>query len=275
MYLYKVERCNQELADKIANKNSDISYMGVVAGNNVGEVWVNDRINPTFALVWSEYLGGFQFMGTGFDSVNILDFRNFIDTSIHVFLKDKKIDFFEFACDLENQLPFVLKLLSNHEVKSEEQYVYRLDNRILYAIDSLFPEEYDYLEINSSFLMNTGTKLTNFDVIQTEINKAWYSFDDFLQFGKGFVAIKNNEICSFALTHFRYKDTYSIGVETFDSHKRRGLSSSLTKLLIKSIIEQNGDVWWDCMESNIASQKTAQKSGLVYDHKFKCCWFNF
>lgn len=275
MYICKLEYRNQDLVNKIANKNSDMSFMGVLSGNNIGEVWVNDMSNPTFVLVWSEYLGGFQFMGTSYDDINVLGFRSFIDNSIHTFLKDKEISFFEFSCDSEEMLPFVLKLLSHYEVKREWQYVYRLDHEALYNEDIPFPNGFEYLEINADFLSNTIKNYINYEKIQSEIYTSWYSIDAFLQFGKGFIAIKNNEICSFALTHFRYKDSYSIGIETYDPYKKKGLSSSLVKLLINRIVEQSGNVWWDCMESNIASQKTALKSGLVYDHKYECCWFNF
>lgn len=272
MCLLKVEHRNQALADKIVNNNSDSSFAGVVAGNNVGEVWVNNQLNPSFALVWSEYLVGFSFMGNKPENISELSLRDFIDNSIYTFLKNKGINEFEFSCDSEKWLPFICDSLSNHTIKCEEQFVYRLDKNVIYNNISL-PDGYKSVEVTSDFLRRGHCEFQNFDILQNEITKAWYSIDAFLQHGMGFIAIYNDEICSFALTHFRYDNTYSIGVETFNPHKQKGISSHLVKLLINSIYKKKGNVWWDCMESNFASQKTAQKAGLVFDYKYKVCWF--
>lgn len=275
MCFFKAEYCNQALADKIVNNDSEMSFAGVVAGNNVGEVWVNDLLTPSFALVWSEYLGGFSFMGTNLESINALKLRNFIDNTIYLFLKNKGINYFEFSSDLESWMPFIWDSLSNHKIKCEEQFVYRLDKKAIYNNAVRLSDGYKSIEVTYDLLRKGYYDFKNFDILQNEITKAWYSIDLFLQYGKGFIAAYNDEICSFALTHFRYDNTYSIGIETFDPHKQKGLSSNLVKLLINLILEENGNVWWDCMESNVASQKTAQKAGLVYDYKYKVCWFDY
>lgn len=275
MNFYKVEKGSQSLANKIVNLHSNRSFAGVVAGNNVGDIWVNDLTSPTFAIVWSEYLGGFQFMGKSFENINTVGLCDFVDSSILYFLKSKGLDFFEFSCDSEDWLPFVLNSLSNRLVKSEEQYVYYLCKGFNYDSNIMLPEGYRNIEVDTDFINNGSHNIRNIEVLLNEIDKSWGSTSMFLQFAKGFISVYNDEICSFALTHFRYIDTYSIGVETFTPHKQKGLSSSLVDLLIKHILGQNGSVWWDCMESNIASQKTAQKVGLTLDHKYQICWFNF
>ena len=37
-----------------------MSFAAVASGSNVGEVWVDDVLFPTFVMVWSEYLSGFS-----------------------------------------------------------------------------------------------------------------------------------------------------------------------------------------------------------------------
>ena len=275
MYLLKPEFRKQPFIDKIINEESDISFAAVAAGNNVGEVWVDDLLIPSFAIVWSEYLGGFSFMGTSYNNIDSIRVSDFIEDTVTPFLKNKGINSFEFSCDNESWLPHILNCLSDHSIESEEQFVYGLDENFVNNKLSLLTSEYNYIEITPDILIEGNNELRNVELLQSEINKAWYSIDMFLRNGKGFVAIKDNEICSFALTHFRYNNTYSVGVETFDPHKQKGLSNTLTKLLINCICEHNGNIWWDCMESNIASQKTAQKAGLLFRYKYKVCWFDF
>ena len=96
----------------------------------------------------------------------------------------------------------------------------------------------------------------------------------FLEFGKGFVATQGNNICSIALTRFLYNDVHSIGTETYDPHKKKGLSTFLSMTLFNCIVSHGADIWWDCMESNIASQKTALKTGLIFDYEYEIAWFN-
>ena len=273
MYLHKLELRKQPFIEKIINAESNMSFAAVAARNNVGEVWVDDLLVPSFALVWSEYLSGFSFMGTSYDNIDPIRLCNFIDDTIITFLKNKGIDYFEFSCDKESWLPFILSCLSDHSIQCEEQLVYGLDKNSVYSTLPLLTDEYNYLEITPDILRKGHNELRNVDKLQNEVNKAWYSIDMFLNSGKGFIAVKNNEICSFALTHFRYNNTYSIGVETFEPYKQKRLSCNLTKLLINCIYGHKGNVWWDCMESNIASQKTAQKAGLLFRYKYKVCWF--
>lgn len=274
MNFYKVEKGSQSLANEIVNRHSDIPFAGVAAGNNVGDIWVNDLAAPTFAIVWSEYLAGFHFMGKRFDNINSEKLRDFVDSSILDFLKSKGLDFFEFSCDSEEWLPFVRNSMSNRIIKSEMQYVYRFSGANLDSA-AIIPDGYKNIEVNADFINNESYKIRNIEVLLNEIDKSWGSVNVFLQHAMGFISIYNDEIFSFALTHFRHNNTYAIGVETLDPHKRKGLSSSLVNLLIKRIINQNGSIWWDCMESNTASQKTAQKAGLILDHKYHVCWFNF
>ena len=73
-----------------------------------------------------------------------------------------------------------------------------------------------------------------------EIIKSWRTINDFLEKGKGFVGIQKQEICGFSMTHFRYNDVYTIGTETYDPHKQKGLSSYLSKVLIEQIEKQGG-----------------------------------
>jgi len=272
MYLYQILQRNQLFANKIISVNSDMSFAGIVSGNNVGEVWANDLYNPDFCLVWSEHLECFQFMGSRFNHINKLDLQVFIRNTISKFLNDKEINFFEFACDSHEWLIYISSALDNHEIKKSKQYVYKLNGENTINTDLITPAGYDIFEVNEHFIK--FKEIENCEILYSEIEKSWGTTDKFLDYAKCFVAVQSNKICSFALTTSLYKDIYSIYIETFDPHKQKGLSSFLSMTLINSIINQNATVWWDCMESNIASQKTAQKVGLVFNHEYEVCWFD-
>ena len=170
--------------------------------------------------------------------------------------------------------PFILEIFSKYRIKNSKQYVYKLPHKDSINLKISRPLGYDVFEINNSFVNNELMMMENRDVIFTKIEKTWACMDKFIEYGKGFVATQNNKICGFSKTGTLYKNVYSIGVETFEPHRQKGLSSFLSMSLISNIVNQGASVWWDCMESNIASQRTAQKVGLTFDHEYEIFWFD-
>ena len=274
MYLQLIPHRNQSLADKIITPNSDIMYAGIVSGNNVGEIWADDVSNPAFCMVWSEYLEGFHFMGSRCDHINIAELQNFIENTIIQFLKSKNIRYFEFSCDSKAWMPIICEMLSSRKLSKAKQYVYTLARKSELNTDIMPPVGYDVFEINEHFVNNRFKHMENYEIIKSDIINVWGSVSKFLECGKGFAAVQNDSICSIALTRFLYNDIHSIGAETYDPHKKKGLSAYLSMALFKDIIRHGANIWWDCMESNVASQKTAQKTGLIFDYEYEIAWFN-
>jgi len=274
MYLHQITQRNQSLADKIINENSDMMYAGIVSGNNAGEVWADNILNPAFCIVWSEYLEGFHFMGTRYNHMDITKLQAFIDNTLIQFLKSKNIHDFEFSCDSRTWMPVICEMLLTRELNKSKQYVYKLAHKSDINTDLTLPAGYDIFEINENFVNNSFEHMENYKEIQSDIIKVWGSMTKFIELGKGFIATKKNNICSIALTRFLYNDVYSIGIETYDLHKNKGLSAFLSMTLFNCIVNHGATIWWDCMESNIASQKTAQKAGLIFDYEYEIAWFN-
>lgn len=117
--MYELTRGNSKLAKSIVKSYSDMSFAGIVAGNNAGCIWVDDLENPVSALVWSDGLEGFQFMGSHTNEVFINEFRYYFDTHILHFLKEKNLRTFEFAADTEEWYPIIKNVFSDYEVNEE------------------------------------------------------------------------------------------------------------------------------------------------------------
>ncbi|BAH41933.1 GNAT family N-acetyltransferase [Brevibacillus sp. RS1.1] len=71
------------------------------------------------------------------------------------------------------------------------------------------------------------------------------------------------------------QSTHAIGVETLEPYRQKGLSSTLAYQLKNRLHQEAATVWWDCMDSNIASQKTAEKAGLHLSHRYEIAWFSY
>jgi len=219
---------NKSLSDIAVKANSDMMYAGVVTGNNPGAVWADDITNPTFCLVWSEYLKAFHFMGSCYAHINKDEFQKFIESTIISFLKKRNIGYFEFACDNEEWIAIICEMLSNYELKQSKQFVYKQPHKNNINTSMPCTVGYAVFEINESFISNRFSVFENYEETIADIERAWGELAKFLEFGKGFIAAQNNRICSFAYTSFLFENTYSIGVETYETHKKKGLSSFLS-----------------------------------------------
>jgi RimJ/RimL family protein N-acetyltransferase len=131
---------------------------------------------------------------------------------------------------------------------------------------------FKFVEVNEKLFR----ELKNTDFVIQYIEQYWGIVENYLGKGYGYVALtEDDEAVSIAVSSAVYQSTHAIGVETLEDYRRKGLSSSLVTLLVDKLKEKNIAVWWDCMESNIASQKTAEKAGLVRSHTYKVNWFTF
>ena len=272
--MYKVMRRDADLASKIICAGSDMSFAGIVCGSNSGEVWVDSLESPAIAMVWSEHLQCFQWMGSPAGCFPATGLDDFMNDEIPAFAMEKGLDYVEYACDNAQWYTFVLNALPKYSIEESWQLVYKwpLDVNTSDPFAEL-PSGYQMHRIDAGFLhaIAGGSKVNNPGFLLDMLIPCWGDQNDFLRLGNGYVAMHEGDIVSVAFTDSRYLDTCTIGVETMEQHRKKGLSSTLAKALIRDLRGQHMNVWWDCMECNTASQKTAEKAGLVFDHRYKVC----
>lgn len=275
--MYEVIKRDKNLANNLIRSYSDMMFAGVVVGNNAGRVWVDCLESPASAIVWSDGLQCFHFMGCEANQVFCKELKTFIEDVIISYLKEKKLDFFEFSADTEEWFPIINDALSGRNIMESWQFVYKTITNAKGNDNIILPKAYDLYQIDESLLLSIRNDkiISNPEFLLNYVEEFWGSVNNFLQFGYGYMAVNEGEIVSFAITSFLYNKTFSIGVETLEQHRRKGLAGTLVNNLMKSIYSRGYTIWWDCMDSNIASQKTAEKNGLVLEHKYKVRWFNF
>ncbi len=275
--MHETLKRGKDLANKIIHSNSDMMFAGVVAGNNAGRVWVDNLESPSSAIVWSDGLGCFQFMGCETGQVFTNELKAFVENTLIQFLKEKNLDFFEFSADRIEWYPLIYNALSDREIKEDWQNVYKSNANSQGNDKAILPEPYCLHQVDQNFILSIRNEkmISNPDFLIDYIEQFWGSVESYLSLGYGYGAVDDEKIVSFGITSFLYDKTFSIGVETLEQHRRKGLAGTLVNILLKDLYSKNYTVWWDCMHSNIASQKTAESADLVLDHKYKVCWFNF
>lgn len=278
--MFYIKERNEWLGKQLLRADSDVMFAGVVTGHQPGEVWVNDLARPSTALVWSGGLEGFCFMGNPLTLPPQDGFESFIDGAIIPFLKEKGIRCFEFSAEGESWVPALHDALGSRDLQESYQYVYKSDPPAWrHSVDGnpAVPEPFRAVRLDARQLHEWELdRVENGDFLIRYVEQYWGTLSNFLVEGFGYAALTDgNAIAGLAVSSAKFGMTRAIGVETLEDYRRLGLSSSLVKLLLNDFHNHGITAWWDCMESNIASQKTAEKAGLTRSHRYKINWFTF
>jgi GNAT superfamily N-acetyltransferase len=273
--MYHIKNRNGALASLLVDASSHITYAGVLAGYNPGEVWVDHLEDPSSALVWSNGLDCFQFMGRpNEDFTHILG--SFIEETLIPFLKRKGISFFEFAADHDEWYPKIYQVLANKKLDESWQYIYKSTQKEAVRFTVSIPQSFVAISINEEFISSlSSSNLSNIDFLINYITRYWGTIDNFLNNGYGFAALSQTKIASVAMSTARYNSTHELGVETIEEYRKKGLSSSLVKMLLNAFGEKGITPYWDCSDGNIASQRTIEGAGLTRVRQYRVSWFYF
>jgi hypothetical protein len=243
--MYHIKNKNRALSSLLVDASSHITYAGVLAGYNPGEVWGDHLENPSSALVWSDGLECFQFMGRPIkDAIHSLG--PFIEETLIPFLKRKGISFFEFAADLDEWYPKIYQALSNKKLDESWQYTYKSTDKKAVRYKVSIPQSFVTVSINEEFISSlSSSHLSNIDFLINYITRYWGTIENFLNNGYGYAALSQTKIASVAMSTARYNSTHELGVETIEEYRKRGLSSSLVKMLLNTFGEKRIAPYWD------------------------------
>lgn len=257
------------LIEMLGCLNSCISYLSILSGKTKGKVWVDSLNRPSFGIVWSEYLEGFQLMGKPLAKEYYKNLRNFFYTELSSFLKEKDIDEFEYAVDSRELLEMMNDIFYDKNIQCEWQHNYKVKE---YKPICLKKEELDsIIKIDTEFL-NKG--YYNTSEVYNEVIAAWGSIENYLENGFGFATINSDEISSRIISIAEYDNNHVLAVDTFSNYRRLGYASLLLRKVLNEAFEKGYKILWDCHEFNEASKKTAAKEGLEFDYKYKVYWFS-
>jgi GNAT superfamily N-acetyltransferase len=270
--LIEVVNRNKKLAELLSSKTSCIYFSCVLENSMKGQVWVDNLENPSFAVVWNEFQQGFQLMGKPLRESEYKSLRLFIENDLFHMLRDKNINYFECGFDSEELTGMLFDIFEERKIDSEQQKIFRLQRIIN-------PEEgsikvnggFDTIAIDESFF-KAGYE--NIEYVTHEIDASWKSREDYLKRGYGYAAVIDNCIVSRVLVTCCYGSNDNIGADTMDKYRRMGLSSKLVYMTLLEARKRGRECVWDCMEENVASEKTALKVGFEQERTYTVCWFN-
>jgi ribosomal protein S18 acetylase RimI-like enzyme len=263
--MIKVKSCNDSQCKSILYKDNP-SFSSIVIGNSKGELWINNRENPTVALAYSAPVGGFVIMGI---PENDDVFLQFLEKEFLVELKAKGLNYFEFSVEEPILEKRVLEKFSNRKMNQEDEYFYRKYDET--EVDEL--NNYTVLTVNSETInhLNSGV-YDNPAFLNKKILESWNTYEEFLDSSLAFIAIKEKTIVGVIIGTAVFDKVVAIDIETHVDHRKKGIAKTLTQYFVNECIQRELIPQWNCVDSNIPSKNTAESLGFKLLKKKSFYW---
>ena len=246
------------------------SYSGIVAGECKGEVWVDNKVHPTLALVYSSAVGGFSIMGDPDDTSTYDDFIKFLREKLFLELKSIGIDEFEFSVESKRTEERILKLFSNEKINQEDEYFYR--KSCASEIKEL--DHYNITQIDTEFIEHLQAGYyDNPEFLSERLLESWGTYEQFFAKSLAYATTLESSIIAVIVGTARYQNVIPVDIEIKEEHRKKGLASTLTQYFVNKSVDRGLVVQWDCVDSNIASRNTVEKAGFKLMKKKPVYWF--
>ncbi|MFF2479996.1 GNAT family N-acetyltransferase [Paenibacillus sp. NPDC058071] len=256
--------------EKVTNEYSP-SFSGIVAGECKGDLWVDQVQNPKIAVANSYAVGGFAFFGAIESEEESNSVKGFIHKQLFAWLKSKEIGYFEFSIESDGLRNQVLNMFDDQEIQSEKEFSFRKKDETPESLH--LPEEYILHEVDHKFWasLNEGA-FDNRSFVTERIRGSWQSFDDFHQRSLAFCITHSTKIVAVIAGTASFNDVIAIDIETEEAHRNKGLALLLTGKFVNECVSRGLTAQWDCVESNPASRKLAEKAGFTFIKQNEVYW---
>lgn len=133
-------------------------------------------------------------------------------------------------------------------------------NKLQDAIKEL-PEGYELKKIDGALYDKCMENPVTADFVSSFENKEKY-----IEYGRGMVITRDNEIVAGASSYTRYKEGIEIEVDTIESERRKHLATVVCSALILECLKEGLYPSWDAQNMN--SVHLAEKLGYEFDHEY-------
>ena len=137
----------------------------------------------------------------------------------------------------------------------------KFDSNKLKDMVKLLPKGYELKKIDGDLYDKCLKNPATADFVSSFENK-----DKYIEYGRGVVITKGNEIVAGASSYTRYKEGIEIEVDTIESERRKHLATVACSSLILECLKEGLYPSWDAQ--NVNSVHLAEKLGYEFDHEY-------
>ncbi len=227
----------------IANLNQcgRVYPCSVAEGNQSGDIFVSSA-DAGEVMFWMH-------CGFAYHSSNISD--EFLE-EIYAFMMDKNIPRRFLLMTDSEMVENYFKVKEDVVLERRYLFEYAVDSEI---IEMHMPDGFELKEMDENLLAKISGNIVP--------ALFWSDMQEFLSKGKGYCAVHNEEVASWAFSAAVSSQEIDIGIETNPKYQKRGLGMIVAQQMMKYAIEQGKKPVWACHYQNTASAKLAEKLGFI------------
>ncbi len=244
-----------------------VQLMSVINGSNCGVIYTDSPQLPETALIFHQGEEGFYFVGDPDNDNFNRSLIPFVEKNRDLF---NNIEEFEFSGDSKQWDVKFREIFKHCELWESTQRIYLHSDKDPvkeYPLNS----DFQIRRINRELFNNK--MIRNLSFISDEIDQWWNSRDDYFSHNHGFSVIHEDEIIARCLLDSRTDLQKAIGIAVDKRFRKRGIAAAIASRMINDIISSGFEVYWECMNENLPSRKTAEKCGMHLEFTYQLFGF--
>lgn len=253
-------------ANLIAPSPLTVEARAVVCGSNPGWVFVDSATDPRSVLVWVQGMEGLYLIGRDSPQDAVRKVREVVWDTVAARLRRTGISSVEISATDPKYYAAIEQAFSDRNLSYADQWIYRnpSDGRLTVASGSARP-------LSSVDITDTDDDLVN---VKSTIEQFWGSTEEFSKRGLGYGVVESGKVVALCLSGLVDGSIHTVDIRTAEPFRRRGHAQSAASHFIAECVAKNSIVQWDCMATNEASWRLAEKLGFERIAEYRCYWFD-
>lgn len=271
--MIKIEHLSETCNYQDITSEACPSFSGIIAGECAGQLWVDDVVHPRIALAYSPAVGGFAFLGQIDNEEEYSRLTSTINDTIISYLKDNGYECFEFSIESENLKPYLLRLFEDKSLQVEKEYSFRRNDVIMQTYS--LPKGFLMQRVDAQLWekLRKGS-YQNAALLKDRLLESWGSFGRFQEKSIAYCITDADRIAAVMIGTASFHDILPIDIEVEEEYRNQGFGYSLTIEFVNECIYRGLVPQWDCVESNLASKRLAEKAGFRLFKENEVYWFS-
>ena len=240
-----------------------VALESVLAGTSLSPVYVDDVTDPHAAVTWEAdrvYVAG-EVSKEFVKDINVVLNAQYFEA----YLRGNR---FVVCPDREEWIPAFREIFWGYESEPGTMKLYTADTAEA-AKEEAPPAGYSYVPVDKAYFMKPYGNILR---MVTDLRVYRESPELFLKNSFGVAAVYGDTIVGWCINKVDSGDHFEVGVETLDSHMRRGLATGMTRTLLREGLKRGfryAD--WHCWATNVAAVAAARRAGFTFAAEYPAC----
>lgn len=226
----------------------DIYIASILNGN--GRVFVENESDINSAILWHYY--GFGYVVGNTHSPLIIE--NLLKLLSGTYEKNQR-RFILFPTTRQWDEIMIELSQRNSQIHKKQRLMFKFENNFIHTYINMLPKDFELVEIDRLL----------FDRLKGRVvpSNFWHNSNDFLNHGKGFCIINNDNIVASSISACIGNGKIDIGVETNIEYMGRGFGTLVASKMVEYALQIGYEPDWGCDSTNLGSVAIARKLGFV------------